>query len=159
MSLRYSVVSTLTMCTPQSPESQFIFPEGSSHRRGRFELAFSQIGSSVIAGGTVGGLNGFYSGIKETKASQLTGKVRGTQWVAMISAKLSSRNNAEWLTVWLVCQCNWYSGFWNEMIIFEAICSQFWRGEQLQKILYLWTFKWCYGWDNCHLVMSVPQFQ
>ena len=31
-------------------DSQFIFPEGASHQRGRFELAFSQIGGSVLTG-------------------------------------------------------------------------------------------------------------
>jgi len=34
----------------QDPESQFIMPEGASQRRGRFELAFSQIGGSVCMG-------------------------------------------------------------------------------------------------------------
>jgi len=34
----------------QDPESQFIMPEGASQRRGRFELAFSQIGGSVCVG-------------------------------------------------------------------------------------------------------------
>ena len=34
----------------QDPESQFIMPEGASQRRGRFELAFSQIGGSVCLG-------------------------------------------------------------------------------------------------------------
>ena len=29
---------------------QYIFPEGASKQRGRFELAFSQIGGSVITG-------------------------------------------------------------------------------------------------------------
>ena len=31
-------------------EPQFIFPEGASSQRGRFELAFSQIGGSVFVG-------------------------------------------------------------------------------------------------------------
>jgi len=34
----------------QDTESQFIMPEGASQRRGRFELAFSQIGGSVCVG-------------------------------------------------------------------------------------------------------------
>ena len=34
----------------QNAESQFIFPEGANQKRGRFELAFSQIGGSILAG-------------------------------------------------------------------------------------------------------------
>ena len=34
----------------QNADSQFIFPEGGGGRRGRFELAFSQIGGSVFVG-------------------------------------------------------------------------------------------------------------
>lgn len=34
----------------QDAEPQFIMPEGASQRRGRFELAFSQIGGSVCVG-------------------------------------------------------------------------------------------------------------
>ena len=41
---------------------EFIFPEGASKQRGRFELAFSQIGSSVMIGGGIGGIAGFYNG-------------------------------------------------------------------------------------------------
>lgn len=32
----------------QQAQPEFIFPEGASKQRGRFELAFSQIGSSVM---------------------------------------------------------------------------------------------------------------
>lgn len=32
----------------QRAQPEFIFPEGASKQRGRFELAFSQIGSSVM---------------------------------------------------------------------------------------------------------------
>ena len=34
----------------QGGDSDFIFPEGASTQRGRFELAFSQIGGSVFVG-------------------------------------------------------------------------------------------------------------
>ena len=34
----------------QDSEPQFIMPEGANQRRGRFELAFSQIGGSVCVG-------------------------------------------------------------------------------------------------------------
>lgn len=32
----------------QQPQPEFIFPEGASKHRGRFEFAFSEIGSAVI---------------------------------------------------------------------------------------------------------------
>lgn len=71
-------------------ESQFIFPEGASHRRGRFELAFSQIGGSVFVGGAAGGMNGFYNGVKETQALQLQGAVRRTQMLNFIAKQGAS---------------------------------------------------------------------
>lgn len=71
-------------------ESQFIFPEGASQKRGRFELAFSQIGGSVFLGGTVGGMNGLYSGLRETRAAQLTGPVRRTQMLNFIGKQGAS---------------------------------------------------------------------
>jgi import inner membrane translocase subunit TIM23 len=77
------------LITP-SPESQFIFPEGASHRRGRFELAFAQIGGSVFAGAAAGGLNGFYTGLKETNAAQLTGAVKRTQMLNFITKQGAS---------------------------------------------------------------------
>lgn len=72
------------------PDSQFIFPEGASRQRGRLELSFSQIGSSVFAGAAVGGLNGLYTGIKETSANQLTGAVRRTQMLNFITKQGAS---------------------------------------------------------------------
>ena len=48
-----SIYGMLTIFFPfsfQNPGSEFIFPEGAGQRRGRFELAFSQIGGSVLAG-------------------------------------------------------------------------------------------------------------
>jgi len=73
-----------------SQDSQFIFPEGAAHRRGRFELAFSQIGGSVFVGAAAGGMNGIYNGIKETKALQLTGAVRRTQMINFIAKQGAS---------------------------------------------------------------------
>lgn len=61
--------------TPNS--SDFIMPEGASAQRGRFELAFSQIGGSVLVGGAIGGVNGLYSGITNTK--ELAGAIKRTQ--------------------------------------------------------------------------------
>jgi len=63
--------------TSQQPE--FIFPEGASRQRGRFELAFSQIGGSVICGAGVGGTTGLYMGLRETALAGHTGKLRRTQ--------------------------------------------------------------------------------
>lgn len=60
-------------------QPEFIFPEGASKQRGRFELAFSQIGSSVMIGASIGGLAGFYNGIKATNLANQTGKLRRTQ--------------------------------------------------------------------------------
>lgn len=60
-------------------QPEFIFPEGASKQRGRFELAFSQIGSSVMVGAGIGGLAGFYNGLRATSAAEQTGKLRRTQ--------------------------------------------------------------------------------
>lgn len=58
---------------------EFIFPEGASKQRGRFELAFSQIGSSVMIGASIGGVAGLYNGIRSTALANQTGKLRRTQ--------------------------------------------------------------------------------
>lgn len=42
----------------QAAQPEFIFPEGAAKQRGRFELAFSQIGSSVMIGAAIGGTAG-----------------------------------------------------------------------------------------------------
>lgn len=60
-------------------QPEFIFPEGASKQRGRFELAFSQIGSSAMIGAGVGGLAGFYNGVRATSLANQTGKLRRTQ--------------------------------------------------------------------------------
>lgn len=60
-------------------QPEFIFPEGASKQRGRFELAFSQIGSSAMIGAGVGGLAGFYNGMRTTALANQTGKLRRTQ--------------------------------------------------------------------------------
>ncbi|XP_011214438.2 mitochondrial import inner membrane translocase subunit Tim23 [Bactrocera dorsalis] len=86
-----SSATTSTFGTPVSPylnynprilqqaQPEFIFPEGANKQRGRFELAFSQIGSSVIVGAGIGGVVGYYNGMKTTAALQQTGKLRRTQ--------------------------------------------------------------------------------
>jgi len=50
-------------------------------QRGRFELAFSQIGAACIAGAGVGGASGLYRGVKATSIAGETGKLRRTQCV------------------------------------------------------------------------------
>ncbi|KAK7113004.1 mitochondrial import inner membrane translocase subunit Tim23-like [Littorina saxatilis] len=71
-------------------DSQFIFPEGANRQRGRLELSFSQIGGSVFVGAAVGGLNGLYTGLRETNANQLTGAVRRTQMLNFITKQGAS---------------------------------------------------------------------
>lgn len=95
-----SVTSSSSMLSPYmnfdpayltiDAEPQFIMPEGASQRRGRFELAFSQIGGSVCVGAGLGGANGLYNGMKETRAAQLVGPVRRTQILNFITKKGAS---------------------------------------------------------------------
>lgn len=66
-------------------QPEFIFPEGASRQRGRFELAFSQIGSSCMIGAAFGGLAGTYNGLKATTLLGQTGKLRRTQYVWFIN--------------------------------------------------------------------------
>lgn len=61
-------------------QPEFIFPEGASKQRGRFELAFSQIGSSVMVGAAIGGTVGLYNGVRLTTLAKETGKLRRTQY-------------------------------------------------------------------------------
>lgn len=67
---------------PSQPE--FIFPEGAVKQRGRFELAFSQIGAACIVGAGLGGAAGFYRGLRATTLAGETGKLRRTQYVTFI---------------------------------------------------------------------------
>ncbi|KAF4528849.1 hypothetical protein B566_EDAN017673 [Ephemera danica] len=60
-------------------QPQFIFPEGAARQRGRFELAFSQIGGCCIVGAGFGGATGLYGGLKNTTLAGYTGKLRRTQ--------------------------------------------------------------------------------
>ncbi|CAG0880644.1 unnamed protein product, partial [Cyprideis torosa] len=60
-------------------QPEFILMEGASSRRGRFELAFSQIGGSCMTGAALGGVNGFYTGLRDTALAGHTGSVKRTQ--------------------------------------------------------------------------------
>jgi len=71
-------------------DAQFIMPEGASQHRGRFELAFSQIGGSVCTGAGIGGAAGLYYGLQEAKNSQLVGSVRRTQLINSVAKKGAS---------------------------------------------------------------------
>lgn len=64
---------------PSQPE--FIFPEGASRQRGRFEHAFSQIGASCMVGAGLGGMGGFYNGLKITTLAGQKGRLRVTQLI------------------------------------------------------------------------------
>ncbi|KAL1121943.1 hypothetical protein AAG570_003351, partial [Ranatra chinensis] len=58
---------------------EFIFPEGASKQRGRFELAFGQIGASCVLGAAAGGGKGLYTGLKEATLAGQTGKLMRTR--------------------------------------------------------------------------------
>ncbi|KAH8421238.1 hypothetical protein KR009_006598 [Drosophila setifemur] len=77
----------------QQAQPEFIFPEGANKQRGRFELAFSQIGTSVMIGGGIGGLAGIYNGFKVTTALKQTGKLRRTQLINHIMKQGSGTAN------------------------------------------------------------------
>ncbi|XP_076628359.1 translocase of inner mitochondrial membrane 23 isoform X1 [Colletes latitarsis] len=76
---------------PSQPE--YIFPEGVSKQRGRFELAFSQIGAACITGAGIGGATGLYRGIKATSLAGQTGKLRRTQLINHVMKSGSSLAN------------------------------------------------------------------
>lgn len=78
--------------SPNGPE--FIFPEGAARQRGRFELAFSLIGGSVITGAFLGGLNGLYTGMQETKLAGHIGSVRRTQIINFTTKRGAVSANA-----------------------------------------------------------------
>lgn len=63
----------------RNTQPEFIFPEGATKNRGRFELAFSQIGSSVMIGGGIGSMVGLYNGVRVTSLLNQQGKLRRTQ--------------------------------------------------------------------------------
>lgn len=66
---------------------EWIFPEGSSRQRGRFELAFSQIGGAVMTGAFLGGVQGFYSGMKDVSGKEQKVSVKRAQILNHITKK------------------------------------------------------------------------
>uniref|UniRef100_A0A5S6QHU8 Protein kinase domain-containing protein n=1 Tax=Trichuris muris TaxID=70415 RepID=A0A5S6QHU8_TRIMR len=65
-------------------EPQYILPEGASARRGRFELAFSQIGGCVMTGAALGGTSGLYSSLKDREVMENAWAIRRTQMLNYI---------------------------------------------------------------------------
>jgi len=76
---------------PAQPE--YIFLDGSNKQRGRFELAFGQIGASCMVGAAFGGGTGFYNGLKATTLAGQTGALRRTQMINHVMKKGSSTAN------------------------------------------------------------------
>lgn len=74
-------------------QPEFIFPEGATKQRGRFELSFSQIGTSVMIGAGIGGVAGFYNGMRTTKSLQQTGKLWRTQMLNHVMKQGSGTAN------------------------------------------------------------------
>ncbi|KAF2881837.1 hypothetical protein ILUMI_24338 [Ignelater luminosus] len=74
-------------------QPEFIFLDGSNKQRGRFELAFGQIGGSCMIGAAIGGGVGFYNGLKATTLAGQTGKLRRTQMLNHIMKKGSATAN------------------------------------------------------------------
>lgn len=74
-------------------QPEFIFPEGASKQRGRFELAFAQIGSSVMVGASIGGAAGLYNGLRATTLAGQTGKLRRTQLLNHVMKQGSATAN------------------------------------------------------------------
>ncbi|XP_050536094.1 mitochondrial import inner membrane translocase subunit Tim23-like [Daktulosphaira vitifoliae] len=64
----------------QTTKPEYIYLEGAgASQRGRFEMAFSQIGSSCLAGSIIGGLRGMYTGFKTTSGENQTATYKRTQ--------------------------------------------------------------------------------
>ncbi|RZC36705.1 mitochondrial import inner membrane translocase subunit Tim23, partial [Asbolus verrucosus] len=77
---------------PQA-QPEFIFLDGASKQRGRFELAFGQIGGSCMIGASAGGASGFYNGLKATTLAGQTGKLRRTQLLNHVMKQGSATAN------------------------------------------------------------------
>ncbi|XP_074104920.1 translocase of inner mitochondrial membrane 23 isoform X1 [Cotesia typhae] len=81
-----------------------VITDGAGRSRGRFELAFGQIGASCMIGAGIGGMRGFYRGLKATTMEGQTGKLRRTQLLNHVMKNGSSVAN----TLGVVCVM--YSG-------------------------------------------------
>lgn len=74
-------------------QPDYIFPEGAAKQRGRFELAFVQIGTSAMIGAGIGGAAGLYNGVRATALAQQTGKLRRTQLINHVMKQGSATAN------------------------------------------------------------------
>lgn len=74
-------------------QPEFITLEGAQQRRGRFELAFSQIGGLVMVGAGAGVGHGLYKGLQETASAGLVGKIRRTQLINYVQKRVAGTSN------------------------------------------------------------------
>uniref|UniRef100_A0A1B6E9L1 Mitochondrial import inner membrane translocase subunit TIM23 n=1 Tax=Clastoptera arizonana TaxID=38151 RepID=A0A1B6E9L1_9HEMI len=77
-----------------STQPEYILPEGANKQRGRFELAFSQIGASCMIGAMIGGTGGFYNGLKKTTLAGQTAKLRTTEMINHVMKQGAASANA-----------------------------------------------------------------
>ncbi|KAF0306370.1 Mitochondrial import inner membrane translocase subunit Tim23 [Amphibalanus amphitrite] len=74
-------------------QPEFIFPEGAAKQRGRFEVAFSQIGGGCLGGGVYGGAIGLFNGLRDTQLAGHTGAVRRTQMINYVMKRGAASAN------------------------------------------------------------------
>jgi len=75
-----SLVNTPTIA------NEFIFPDGGTKsNRGRFELAFAQIGGSIMSGAAVGGVLGTFRGLQEVATMKETISIKRTHLLNYIT--------------------------------------------------------------------------
>jgi hypothetical protein len=63
----------------KSPGSQFVIPEGQGETRGKMEMSFFKIGSAIGIGGSLGLLNGTFTGLRETRETRPLKNIWRTQ--------------------------------------------------------------------------------
>ncbi|KAG0717110.1 Mitochondrial import inner membrane translocase subunit Tim23 [Chionoecetes opilio] len=91
----------------QATQPEFIALEGQPQTRGRFELAFSQIGGSCVAGGVVGGGQGLYRGLIDTHAAGHAGKIRRTQLLNYVMKRGSASANTLGVVAFMYSGLGW----------------------------------------------------
>ncbi|XP_052781809.1 mitochondrial import inner membrane translocase subunit Tim23-like [Mya arenaria] len=75
-------------------EDQYILPEGQAHKRGRFEMAFTQIGGGCLSGGILGGTLGMRSGMQYVSGKELPKSVRNTQILNHVTKMAAEKGQA-----------------------------------------------------------------
>ncbi|KAH3861955.1 mitochondrial import inner membrane translocase subunit Tim23-like [Dreissena polymorpha] len=75
-------------------DDQYIVPEGQGHRRGRFEMAFTQIGGGCLTGASLGALMGGGSWWKEIKGKDMHSSVKSTLFVNHITKTAAEKGQA-----------------------------------------------------------------